>query len=790
MEVRIMVDVPLFLRNKNIWVVWKYETGGDGKRTKVPWSFRGFRASSKDPATWTSFDNALKCKGFIPGAEGLGFMFDGTFTGIDLDHCLINDNVAPSTTDLAIDVAKILRSYTEVTPSGTGLHIIVDGIIEHGNCKNQDGTIEFYTKERFFTFTGDRVLNSPDIVKNIDGLTEVFKKYVDNQQNPIQSNIIQHNPTDPVDVTIVMDRIKKCINYDEILSLLLGDTSSCGDDWSKAEFKLCKHLAFFSGRDKDVMDQIVRGSGLMRDKWDEQRGSGTYGSRTIDKACEKTAEVYEVIQPEVAQQDTTGKCGEESSSHKFRYTEEGNARRFSRLHSKNLRYCEHQSTWYIWDGRRWKPDITQTVFHMARDVVSELYEEARKNITALQRGESIDAKKVSKIMQFAKTSDTLRGLNNIVRLASALPEFAISPAEMDCKPNKIVARNDTLVMDNFGVSVQPCMRGDLITKMCGCKYDPEAKAPMWEKFISEIFDGDEKLMEYIQKSIGYSLLGTVSEKCLFFCWGDGSNGKSVFLNVIRTMFGDYGQQAAIRTFLKKKTEGDIRDDLVNLKGARFVSAVEPDDNARFDMEIIKPLTGNDVIRCRTLHQRQIEYLPELKLWIAGNNRPLITETNAGAWDRMKLIPFTVSFIGREDRNLESKLRTELSGVLNWAIEGYIKYRRDGLGTVKCVVEATDAYKTDCNSLLGFVDRRCVIGATEVRKEALECEDPELKKTVMDAWMVKTSIFYQNYKQYCVEEGVYPFSSRKCKIMLKDMGVECKHYVDGDKYVWIKAKEVV
>ena len=161
-------------------------------------------------------------------------------------------------------------------------------------------------------------------------------------------------------------------------------------------------------------------------------------------------------------------------------------------------------------------------------------------------------------------------------------------------------------------------------------------------------------------------------------------------------------QASIRTFMKRKFESDIRDDLVNLRGARLVTAVEPDESAKFDMEVMKPLTGNDPIRCRTLHQRQIEYRPELTLWLAGNSRPIITETNNGAWDRVRLIPFTVSFIGREDRHLEEKLKSELSGILNWMIRGYKMYVENGLMTPECVKIATNEYKVESNSLLSFM----------------------------------------------------------------------------------------
>lgn len=746
---------PAFLMEKKIWILWKLEER-NGKTTKVPYQVNGRKASTTNEKTWTSFEEAAKAYDLDQRTKkrfnGLGVCFDGTFTGTDLDHC-VNDGEINET---ARDVIETLGSYHEFSPSKTGVHILVEGTIDLLRNRRKGTGIEIYNKARFFTFTCDRLPgSSTEMVKNVEGLQAVFDKYLadgDNHSNDTKDSTTtecQTSTDDAVDSTI--DRMKHSSSWPEIEALMVkGDTSKYDGDDSAADLALCNHLAFFTRRNRPLMDAIFRTCRLYRPKWDEMHGNQTYGDRTIDRACRDTKTVYG---------DPT----------RGRYTEGGNAERFIDLHGDDLRFCGHMNTWFKWDGNRWSPDMTGAVYQMSRDVVVQLYAEATQKLARHQRGE-ITAKEATSVSKFAKTTDTARGLQNIIKLASTMPEVAVSPEQLDCQSWKLNTVGTTLNFDTPEELVHEPAREDMITKMCGCSFNFDAACPQWERFMDEIFASDKELIRFVQKAVGYSLIGKINEKCFFFCYGDGSNGKTVFLNVLRAMFGDYGQQASIRTFLKRRGDSEIRDDLVNLKGARFVTAVEPDENSKFDMEVMKPLTGNDPIRCRTLHQRQIEYLPEAKLWIAGNNKPLITETNTGAWDRVRLIPFTVSFVGREDRGLEDKLRAELSGILNWAIRGYRMYLEEGLDTPKCVREATEQYKVECNSLLSFIETHCVT------KKGLGLE-------------VRTTLLHERYKGYCELEGYYSFSTRRIKATLKEQGIQMVHKASGDFYNGITLKEL-
>lgn len=758
---------PSFLREKRVWVMWKYITIND-RKTKVPFTTNGHQASTTKASTWTSYMSAVLAlendkDTHAHHFDGIGVCFDGSFTGVDIDHC-VEDGIV---NDVAKDVIAMLDSYTELSPSKTGVHILVEGVIEQTRNRRKDSGIEMYSKGRYFTFTAARIVDCPQEMKvNVEGLRKVYAKYlyqvdVVNEPSDCGTTVRDDNVVDAHDtindstvvsdaaIEEVMKRMRKSPKWAEIESLMSGEgmTTAAYDD-SSADLSFCNHLAYWTRRNINLMDAIFRTTKLMRPKWDEIHGPNTYGLMTMTKACTGTRSVD----------------GEESA---FRYTEDGNANRFAQLHGRDLKYCNHQATWYIWDGGRWAPDMTQLVFSLSRDVVKQLYAEARAKVSEMEHGRS-DPKTVQLVSKFAKTTDTARGLINTVKLAQSLPELTVAPVDMDNKPMMLNTIGTTLNFATPDELIREPTREDLITKQCGTEFDFDATCPNWEKFVSEIFNNDQDLMNFVQKAVGYSLTGKVSEKCFFFCWGEGSNGKTVFLNVLRAVFGDYGQQASIKTFLKKKGDSEIRDDLVNLKGARFVSAVEPDDNARFDMEVMKPLTGNDPIRCRTLHQRQIEYLPEAHLWIAGNNKPLITETNTGAWDRVRLVPFTVSFIGREDRKLEDRLRTELPGILNWCIKGYKMYLQGGLHVPQCVKVATEAYKVECNTVLSFVETLCV-------------------RSTVPMLQIRSSQLYEAYREHCLTEGQMAYGNKRFKKTLLDSGIQVAHTRSGEFYFGICTK---
>jgi putative DNA primase/helicase len=249
----------------------------------------------------------------------------------------------------------------------------------------------------------------------------------------------------------------------------------------------------------------------------------------------------------------------------------------------------------------------------------------------------------------------------------------------------------------------------MLSKLSEVAYDETAQAPRWLEFLSQIFDGDQSLVAFVQKAIGYALTGETSEQCLFICYGTGANGKSVLLKTIMALLGEYAQTVQTTTLMFKSYQG-VNNDVAMLRGARFCSAVETDADHRLAESLVKQLTGGDKVRARFLFQESFEFTPEFKLWLAANHRPKVKGDDHAIWRRLKLLPFDVTIPkAAQNPKLDVELREELSGILAWVVEGCLRWQREGLGEPEAVTKATAAYREDMDVLAEFIADKCAVG---------------------------------------------------------------------------------
>jgi len=252
------------------------------------------------------------------------------------------------------------------------------------------------------------------------------------------------------------------------------------------------------------------------------------------------------------------------------------------------------------------------------------------------------------------------------------------------------------------------IRTDYITKFSPVEFDPHATCPRFERFVAEVFSGDEGLIEFIQKAIGYSLTGSVGEQCLFACYGDGRNGKSTLLEVILHVLGDYGVDLPFSSLEAKQSASPGEG--VNLPGTRFAKSVEVREGRRLDEARIKAWTGGDTVSLRPLYKNAFSFKPTHKIWLAFNHKPVITDDSPGMWRRIRLIPFNAKFDGAQaDRDLLQTLKAEAPGILNWAIAGCLAWQKEGLGIPDCVKAATSGYQAASDVLGPFLADCCKIG---------------------------------------------------------------------------------
>lgn len=428
-------------------------------------------------------------------------------------------------------------------------------------------------------------------------------------------------------------------------------------------------------------------------------------------------------------------------------TEGGNATRLVRLYGDDIKYCHTYKKWLIWDGTRWQIDSNGRILRLAEDIVRYLYKMAAN-------AESKDDRDA--LAKFAKKADGNFHIKNVLEIAKNREQVAITSNILDCDEWQLCAPNCSINLKTL--EHRKPSREDLITKRIGCNYEANAICPLWESFLEKIFRGDQELIRYLQRAVGYTLTGSTQEQVYFFLHGSGANGKSVFLGILRALMGEYAKQASFDTFLVQR-DTKVRNDLAALAGARLIAASEAEEGSRMSMQVIKAWTGCEPITARFLFGEDFTFKPVGKIWMAANTKPIISERNFAAWRRVHLIPFLVTIPKTEqDKELESKLIKELPGILNWALEGLKEYHRIGLEAPLAVKAATETYRRENDSLEAFIAEAC-----QVQKLAV-CKNKDL--------------FYA-YERFCYEFGLNALKQNKFSMELKTRsGLESKHTENG------------
>jgi putative DNA primase/helicase len=420
-------------------------------------------------------------------------------------------------------------------------------------------------------------------------------------------------------------------------------------------------------------------------------------------------------------------------------TDTGNAECFAAEFGNLYRHNKTNDTWLRWNGVIWEADKAGQIDD---DILSSI---RHRQIVTLHAGNVQHTEKAKNLNYLIRCED-VRGRKNVKQAAQWLPKFATHIDQYDSKEYLASTLNGTI--DLRDGKFYEAKRSDYITLQLGANYDPTATCPRWEQFLKEIFDGDDDLIRFMQKVVGYSLTGEMSEQKMFIAFGFGKNGKSEFVNVIQALSGDYGARASFKTFDADK-QSEQTNDIAALKGKRFVSMIETGGDKKLNEPLVKEITGGDEITCRFLHREFFSYFPQFKLFLATNHKPVITHSDFAIWRRIVLIPFTQNFEGREEKGLKQKLMSELSGVLNWALDGLKLWQSEGLKPLpKAVTEATEKYKKDSDSIGQWL---------------------ELRATPKTGASVQSSVAYNDYKDWTTENGLYPLGNRAFKASLEERG---------------------
>jgi len=366
-------------------------------------------------------------------------------------------------------------------------------------------------------------------------------------------------------------------------------------------------------------------------------------------------------------------------------TEDALALSFTRRYHRDWRYVSGWGKWLVWDGQRWRTEDTLAATDLIRSVCRQM-------------AVSADNPKVAAKLASAGT------VGGVERLARADRRHAATTDEWDA--DSWLLNTPGGVVDLKTGRMRPHERVDRMTKITTAT--PSGDCPTWRQFIDEVTGGDKELQSYLQRMVGYALTGSTQEHALFFLYGTGANGKSVFVNTLATILGDYATNAPMDTFMETRTDRHPTD-MAGLRGARFVAAIETEQGKRWAESKLKNLTGGDKISARFMRQDFFEFFPQFKLFVAGNHKPAIRNIDEAMKRRLHLIPFTITVPpDRRDKNLQQKLLAERDGILAWAVQGCLDWQRHGrLAPPHRVVEATEEYFEAEDALGRWLDERCV-----------------------------------------------------------------------------------
>ncbi|TWL77321.1 hypothetical protein CHCC15311_0001 [Bacillus licheniformis] len=439
----------------------------------------------------------------------------------------------------------------------------------------------------------------------------------------------------------------------------------------------------------------------------------------------------------------------------FHLTELGNAERVVYYHGKNIRYC-NELDWLIWNGKRWEEDSKRKIEAITAKTLRALYGEAKATEDKFRKKQLNDwAKKCER--------RNIR-MNTILDVR---PMVSVRKQELDS--HKYLLNCDNGVIDLKTGELLPHDRDLLFTKISPVSYQPDADCPNWKAFLESIFIDDQgtpnyEIIDFMQKAIGYSLTGDTTEQVMFFLFGNGRNGKSTFINTVQHLFGDYGRQTNSDTFIKKKNDSAINNDIARLDGARFVSAVESEEGQQLSESLVKQITGGEKMSARFLRQEYFEFTPEFKVFFTTNHKPIVKGSDEGIWRRIRLIPFTVTIPKEKvDKKLPQKLAAEMPGILRWAVEGCLKWQKEGLGEPEAIKKATEGYREDMDILGPFMEERCI-------------QHPKAK--------VEAKELYKDYKDWCFENDEIELKNRAFYRQLEIRGFKKyrgnynKNYFDG------------
>ena len=744
-------NLPAQLRETGLFCCWRYEERG-GKRTKVPYNPRtGGKAQSTNPATFAPLDVALAAleRGDY---DGIGVGVFGNLGAIDIDHCISGTG---EISEMALDIVQTMNAYTEYSPSGKGLRILftVPESFQYDKARyyinNQKAGLEIYiagATQKYVTVTGDSLAASLDLEERGEPLGVILEKYMIRPQAktptpgpaPLDWGAEIGGAAADLDDLALIQRAKQAKNGARFSALWAGDTTGYKSP-SEADIALCNDLAFWTNKDPARMDRLFRQSGLFRpEKWDRPTAGSTYGAITIQNAISTmTGPGYDPrahFQRKADRTTAPSAAGplkladlHPEKNDRYGWNDIGNGNLFADWYKDLARYVPERKKWFVYNGKVWEPDPGNL---RTMELCKRLADALVLYALGLPDGALRDDYR-----DFVERWQKRYNRETVLKDAASV--YPVRLEQFDRDPMLFNCRNGTL--DLRTRQFRPHSPADMLTLISKVSYDPAARSPLWEKTVADAMQDDAEKIAYLQKALGYGLTGDTSEECFFMLYGPTTrNGKGTIMETYMTLQGGYGKAARPETIAQKDKANSSAptEDIARLAGARVVNISEPGKQMILSAALVKTLTGRDTIIARFLNENSFEFTPQFKLFINTNHRPKVTDPTIFDSGRVKVLPFERHFTEAEqDKGLKKKLRkaANLSGLLNWCLDGLWMMKETGLEPPPAVQAATADYQRDSDKVARFV------------AEMLE-PDPTGE--------IRTEDAYQVYQSWCARNGQY------------------------------------
>lgn len=413
------------------------------------------------------------------------------------------------------------------------------------------------------------------------------------------------------------------------------------------------------------------------------------------------------------------------SSAPVQLTEDALAESFTDQHAEDWRYVAAWGQWLNWSGTVWRKEDTLQAYDLSRQICRAA---ARKAASAKLKAKLSSASTIAAVERIARAD---RRHAETTEVWDRNPWALNTPAGIVDLQSGLLGSHD---------------RPAYMTKITSAS--PQGDCPVWLEFLDTVTGGDVELQRYLQRMAGYCLTGVTTEHALFFLYGTGANGKSVFANTLTAITGDYATVAAMDMFMA--SHGDRHPtDMAGLRGARVVSAIETEQGSRWAESKLKALTGGDKITARFMRQDFFEFMPQFKLLVVGNHKPSIRNVDEAMRRRLHMIPFTVTIPAhKRDKRLPDRLLAERDGILAWALQGCLEWQRTGLKPPASVLAATEEYFEAEDALGRWLEERCD-------------QAPHLQDT--------SQRLYADWKSWADANGEFPGSNKRFSETLANRG---------------------